>query len=128
MASSIPFFFLRGVAGGADLPADPDPNTTPPTAAQQRLITVVQGTKIPPTVLRTFALDGTTITLTPYILMEGTDGAGVAYSYWAQIGAGIATTPAAPGSLAIPGLVGAQLFLRCSANTGVKRIGVLLGA
>lgn len=94
---------------------DDDPNDTPP--AQGRDV------ELPPLPagsggsLVVFAIDGTTISVVPYLYESQTQ------QWLPLVAAPVAVVPAAPSIIPVPGLDrGARVFMRCSTNTAVTKL------
>ena len=107
---------IRGTSGGAAISTDAVPSVgSPPLAANVARVELRGGAEAPPQKLWLMAGNGTTITATAWVF-------DATMNLWLQLGS-MTATPSAPGSLVIPNILGASLFLQVTGNTGVTVFG-----
>jgi len=119
--------FLEYRTSGVGVDAS-DPNTTHPekgsAALRARVIAItkfaVQGEERGDPKIAFFAIDGTTMSYIPWLLMED-------QGLWVPLSAAQAATPTAPSFLTVPRLAGSSVYMQNTVVTGVTKYGWFYG-
>lgn len=108
-------FYRKNIAG-----LDPDPNVTPPAAANTFQWKTPRFSNFLSSYLSLQAVDGTTITVQFWFFEETAQR-------WFLFGAPVTSTPSAPADATGVNVENAKMFAQVTARTGTTTIGVVLG-